>query len=188
MRSTLIFLALLENGKENPPTRQGLFILSGPPKSLGKKGKTMEKGRNSLESEKKQGIPKKQGKEDQGAVSEGVFAANSAENLLKFAALPSPKNKITSHCIRKAWENSGECLRKFRRDFQPNFCNDPFTGLKVSSWHNCFPGLLESFETTKENAKKSGSHGLEQVVGVPPVPLEPLLQYACARAQETEKS
>ena len=55
-------LAFLEKGKENHPKKQGFFIPSEPLKSLEKKGKPLKKTRNSPQG-KKQGIPKKQGKE-----------------------------------------------------------------------------------------------------------------------------
>ena len=61
----LLFLAVLEN-KENPQKQQG-FVLAGEPlKSLENKQKTRKKARISLKR-KKQGNPKRQGKEDQGA-------------------------------------------------------------------------------------------------------------------------
>ena len=51
--------------KENHPKKQGFFLYAEPLKSLGKKGKTLKKARKFFAT-KKQGNPKKQGKEDQG--------------------------------------------------------------------------------------------------------------------------
>ena len=51
-----------------PPKKQGFFSPTGPLKSLEKKGKTLKKTRNSSQGKKKQGMPKKQGKEGQGRV------------------------------------------------------------------------------------------------------------------------
>ena len=51
--------------------KQGFFKPAEPLKSLEKKGKTLEKTRNSSPA-KKQGIPKKQGKEGQGPLSHTI--------------------------------------------------------------------------------------------------------------------
>ena len=58
-------LAFLENSKENPPKRQGFLLLAEPLKSLGKKGENAQNRKefNSLKK-KRQGKPKRQGKED----------------------------------------------------------------------------------------------------------------------------
>ena len=68
---TLSFLSLfffLEKGRENPPKKQGFFVPTEPLKSLEKKGKTVKKNKeiHAKKRRKKQGIPKKQGKEGQG--------------------------------------------------------------------------------------------------------------------------
>ena len=61
----LPFLAFLENGKENHEKTR-IVCPYRTPKSLEKEGKKHSKNRNSLQG-KKQGIPKKQGKEGQGS-------------------------------------------------------------------------------------------------------------------------
>ena len=48
----LPFLVFLENGKENHQKKPGFSILCGPLKSLGRKGKTLKKARNSLQNKK----------------------------------------------------------------------------------------------------------------------------------------
>ena len=48
----LPFLVFLEKGTENPPKKQGFFIPTEPLKSLEKKGKTLEKTRNSSQGKK----------------------------------------------------------------------------------------------------------------------------------------
>ena len=60
-----------KRGKPTKKTR--IFIPTEPLKSLEKKGQTLEKTRNSSQGEKKQGIPKKQGKEGQGLFREVGF-------------------------------------------------------------------------------------------------------------------
>ena len=59
----LPFLVFLENCRKTPK-KQGFFIPAEPLKSLEKKGKTLKK-QGILRRGKKQGIPKKQGKEGQ---------------------------------------------------------------------------------------------------------------------------
>ena len=48
----LLFLAFLENSKENYQKRQGFLLPAEPLKSLGKKGKTIKVARNSLKRRK----------------------------------------------------------------------------------------------------------------------------------------
>ena len=62
----LPFLVFWENGKENHQKKKGFFIPTEPLKSREKRGETLKKPRNSSQGEKKQGNPKKQGKEGQG--------------------------------------------------------------------------------------------------------------------------
>ena len=61
----LPFLLFLENGKENQPKNKDLLYLWRTPKIPGKKGQTLKKKEIPCKR-KKQGVPKKQGKEDQG--------------------------------------------------------------------------------------------------------------------------
>ena len=65
----LLFLAFLENGKENPPKKQGFFIVAGPLKSLGKNGKTRKKNKEFLGKEKSKEIQKSKEKK----IRVGVF-------------------------------------------------------------------------------------------------------------------
>ena len=62
----LPFLVFFGKWAGKPPKKQGFFIFTKPLKTLEKKGKTLNKTRNSSQGKKKQGIPKKQGKEGQG--------------------------------------------------------------------------------------------------------------------------
>ena len=63
----LIFLSLLfGKSKENPPKKARIVSLCRAPKIPGKEGKNAQKSKEIPATEKKQGNPKKQGKEDQG--------------------------------------------------------------------------------------------------------------------------
>ena len=64
----LPFLVFFGRRHGKPPKKQGFFIPTQSLKSLEKKGKTLEKNKQFLaEEKKKQGIPKKQGKEGLGS-------------------------------------------------------------------------------------------------------------------------
>ena len=63
----LPFLAFLEKARKTSQKTR-IFLYAEPLKSLGNKGKTLKKQGNSLQ-QKKQGNPKKQGKEDQSLFS-----------------------------------------------------------------------------------------------------------------------
>ena len=62
----LLFLAFSGKGKENPPKMQEFSVSFRTPKSLEKEGKTLKKSKEFLARAKKQGNPKKEGKEDEG--------------------------------------------------------------------------------------------------------------------------
>ena len=63
---SLIFLFLFFWKKARKTTKKKrMFFPAEPLKSLGKKGKPLKKARSSLQKRKKEGISKKQGKEDQ---------------------------------------------------------------------------------------------------------------------------
>ena len=95
-----------------PPKKQGFFIPTEPLKSLGKKGKTFEKTRNSSRREKKkkkQGIPKKkQGKEGQGC---SRLPTNAVILRRKFPLERGPKGPpkctIVDDCVQTAESGPG---------------------------------------------------------------------------------
>ena len=70
----LLFLVFLEKqGKPTPKNKD--FLSSKPLKSLGKKGKTSQKNKESPCNEKNKEIPQKQGKEDQATYHLVLFKA-----------------------------------------------------------------------------------------------------------------
>ena len=63
------FPCFLEKGTENPPKKQGFFIPTEPLKSLEKKGKTLEKTRNSSQGKKNKEFQKNKARKDRAEMS-----------------------------------------------------------------------------------------------------------------------
>ena len=82
----------LEKSKENHQKKQGFFIPTEPLKSLEKKGKKLKKNKEILAGQKKQGIPKKQGKEEQGCIFTTAHLRVLILHLMSLPVTPRPVN------------------------------------------------------------------------------------------------